>query len=61
MVENAPQQSEQGEISMTDFQSIVYTFVDSKPVEVLKDIEPKEVWIRVNGEWLIFKKEDKHD
>lgn len=46
---------------MTDFQSIVYTFVDSKPVEVLKDIEPKEVWIRVNGEWLIFKKEDKHD
>ena len=41
---------------MTDQENIQYVFID-KPVEVLKDCEPKEVWVYVNGEWLKFKQE----
>ena len=46
---------------MIDQNNIEYFFADPKPVEVLKDCEPKEVWVRVKGEWLKFKKEYKYD
>jgi len=41
---------------MTEQDNIQYVFPD-KPVAVLKDCEPKEVWVYVKGEWLKFKKE----
>ena len=41
---------------MTEEDNIQYVFPD-KPVAVLKDCEPKEVWIYVKGEWLKFNKE----
>lgn len=46
---------------MTDQDNIEYFFADPKPGEVLKDCEPKEVWVRIKGEWLKFKKEEQND
>lgn len=41
---------------MTDQDNIQYVFPD-KPIETLKDCEPKEVLVYVKGEWLKFQKE----
>lgn len=42
---------------MTEQQEHIFYAFPDKPVQILKDVEPKEVWLYIKGKWVKFEKE----